>query len=82
METAAVDTTFGIEQHLGRKGGGPKMARSAHYDAIMKAQEHAAKEESVCAEEHLRDVSLSLSTVSLTLARFIGIRQSRATEDS
>ena len=79
METAAVDTTFGIEQHLGDRVDEPKMVRSAHSDAILKAQERAAKDESVCLAEHLRDVSLGLSTVSMALARFIGIKQSRAT---
>ena len=82
MEIASDDTTFGIEQHLGKTVGGPKMARSAHCEAILKAQEHAAKDESVCLAEHLRDVSLSCTSDSMALARFIGIRQSRATEDS
>ena len=79
METAAVDTTFGIEQHLGERVDEPRMARSAHCDAIMKAQERAARDELACAEKHLRDVSLSCTSDSVARARFIGIRQSRTT---
>ena len=79
METAAIDTTFGIEQHLGERVDGPKMVRSAHRDAILKAQVRAAKNELLCGEKHLRDVSLSCSIDSMARARFIGIKQSRAT---
>jgi len=79
MENAAVDTTFGIEQHLGERVDGPMVARSAHCNAILKAQEHAAKDELLCAEKHLRDVSLSCTSDSMARARFIGIKQSRAT---
>ena len=79
MEIAPDDTTFGIEQHLGKGVGGPEMARSAHSDAILRAQERAAKDHPVCVEEHLRDVSLSCTSVSFARARFIGISQSRTT---
>jgi len=79
MDNAATETTFGIEQLLGERVDGPKMARSAHCEAILEAQEHAAKDELVCSEKILRDVSLSRSTDSMARARFIGIRQSRTT---
>ena len=79
MEIAPDDTTFGIEQHLGKGVGGPEMARSAHSNAILRAQERAAKDHPVCVEEHLRDVSLSCTSVSFARARFIGISQSRTT---
>jgi len=79
MDDAAAETTFGIEQHLEERADGPKMARSAHCDAILEAQDHAAKDELVCVEKILRDVSLSRSTDSMARARFIGIRQSRTT---
>mmetsp|Transcript_24421 Transcript_24421/g.55792 ORF Transcript_24421/g.55792 Transcript_24421/m.55792 type:complete len:138 (+) Transcript_24421:810-1223(+) len=77
MDNAATETTFGIEQHLGERVDGPKMARSAHCDAILRAQEYASKDELVCAEKFLRDVSLSCSADSMVRARFIGIKQSR-----
>ncbi|EJK58508.1 hypothetical protein THAOC_21358 [Thalassiosira oceanica] len=79
MDDAATETTFGIEQHLGERVNGTKMARSAHCEAILEAQEHAAKDELVCVEKILRDVSLSCSADSMARARFIGIRQSRTT---
>ena len=79
MEKAAVDTTFGIEQLLEDRVDGPMVARSAHCDAILRAQKLAAKDELLCAENFLRDVSLSCSTDSMVRARFIGIRQSRTT---
>jgi len=79
MDNVATETTFGIEQLLEERADGPKMVRSAHCSAILKAQEHAAKDELVCAEKFLRDVSLSCSTDSMVRARFIGIRQSRTT---
>mmetsp|Transcript_15041 Transcript_15041/g.34813 ORF Transcript_15041/g.34813 Transcript_15041/m.34813 type:complete len:138 (-) Transcript_15041:49-462(-) len=79
MDDAATETTFGIEQHLGERVGGPKMARSAHCDAILRAQKLAAKDELVCAKKILRDVSLSCSIDSMASARFIGVRQSQTT---
>ena len=77
MDDAAAETTFGIEKLL--EVYGPKIARSAHRDAILRAQELAAKGEMVCAEKFLREVSLSCSIYSMARARFIGVRQSRIT---
>ena len=77
MDDADTETTFGIESLLEEPKR--KMARSAHRDAILRAQELAAKGEMVCAEKFLRDVSLSCSIYSMARARFIGVRQSRIT---
>ena len=82
MDDADTETTFGIENMLEETVDGPKMrkmARSAHRDAILRAQELAAKGEMVCAEKFLREVSLSCSIYSMARARFIGVRQSRIT---
>ena len=81
MDNADTETTFGIENMLEETEDGPKMrrlARSAHRDAILRAQELAAKDEMVCAEKFLRDVSLSCSMYSTARAQFIGVRQSQA----
>mmetsp|Transcript_15045 Transcript_15045/g.34820 ORF Transcript_15045/g.34820 Transcript_15045/m.34820 type:complete len:138 (-) Transcript_15045:49-462(-) len=79
MDNAATETTFGIEKLLEERVNGTKMARSAHCDAILRAQEYASKDELVCAEKFLRDVSLSCSIDSMASARFIGVRQSQTT---
>ena len=77
MDDAAAETTFGIEKLL--EVYGPKIARSAHRDAILRAQELATDDQLLCAEKFLRDVSLSCTKDSMARARFIGIRQSRTT---
>mmetsp|Transcript_15046 Transcript_15046/g.34824 ORF Transcript_15046/g.34824 Transcript_15046/m.34824 type:complete len:138 (-) Transcript_15046:49-462(-) len=79
MDNAAAETTFGIEQLLEERVDGPMIARSAHCDAILRAQKLAAKDELVCAKKILRDVSLSCSIDSMASARFIGVRQSQTT---